>query len=512
VHNRSQLRSGVRWGTTILVLTAALGQLACQSPPTPESPLPLRVAFGIGPTGQALGMSTVAGMLYGEPLIEHDATGRPQPGLAESWAWADAGRHLTLQIKSGVTFHDGSALTAELVADFLQSVLTEPSELLPLGFQRVTSVKASSAHTVTITLSRPDFFLLTALNELRILHPDDDDIGTGPFRLLRREPALVEAERFDQYHGGVPRSPSVEILQYDSHRSAWAALMRGEVDAAQDITREAVDFMERSSNVAIHSTPQPFYIGVVFNQSHPAFSNVQVRRAVSMALDRTRIVDRAMRGLGFVAHGPVWRDHWAYEQPQEPPPFNPREAAELLDGAGYPIRNGAPGRPASRFAFTCLFYSEDAQYERIALMVQRQLFDIGIDVQLEAATLQQLGERTASGAYDAFLAPATNAGRSLMFTYRFWHAGAPGGALWNTGYSGAGEPFDRLRNSTTDAEVREAVQALSTRFQNDVPAAFLAWTQYTRAISTDIDVGQETPDPFMSIWRWQRTGRGTLTP
>jgi hypothetical protein len=98
-----------------------------------------------------------------------------------------------------------------------------------------------------------------------------------------------------------------------------------------------------------------------------------------------------------------------------------------------------------------------------------------------------------------------------MFTYSFWHAGAPGGSLWNTGYAGASEAFDRLRDSTTDAEVRGAVQALSTRFREDAPAAFLAWIPYTRAISTDIDLGVEVPDPFMSIWRWQRTG-GTPTP
>ena len=510
VNNRSHLRPGVRWSTTSLVLGAVLAQFGCQSAPPRDSPLPLRIAFGIGPTGQASGLSTVAGLLYGEPLIAHDASGRPQPGLAESWAWADAGRRLTLQIKPDVQFHDGSTLTAQLVADFLQSVLDGPPADLPLGFERVTSVKASGAHTVTITLSRPDFFLLTALNELRMLHPDDDDVGTGPFRLVQREPTL-EAERFDAYHGGMPGTHRVQILTYDSHRSAWAALLRGEVDAAQEITRDAVDFMERSSNVATFATPQPFYIGVIFNHRHPAFANRAVRRAVNLALDRTRIVNQAMRGLGFVAHGPIWRDHWAYETPDSPPSFDPRKAIALLDSAGFPMKAGAPGRPASRFAFTCLFYSEDPQYERIALMVQRQLFDIGIDVRLEPATQRQLGQRSSLGQFDALLTPA-NAGRSLMFTYRFWDTAAPGGAIFQTAYSGANEAFEQLRNSTSDDEVRASVASLDARFQEDVPAAFLAWTQVTRAISTAIQVGTDAPDPFMSMWQWQRTDRGTPTP
>jgi peptide/nickel transport system substrate-binding protein len=510
VHNRSQLRPGALWRTSFLVLGVALGQLACQTAPPPDPPVPLRIAFGMGPTGQASGLSTVTGLLYSEPLIAHDASGRPQPGLAESWAWADEGRRLTLRIKPGVHFHDGSPLNAQLVADFLRSVLDGPAEDLPLGFERVTSVEASGDHTVAITLSRPDFFLPTALNELRMVHPDDDDIGTGPFRLLQREPT-VEAERFDRYHAGMPGFERVQLQIYDSHRSAWAALLRGEADFAQEISRDSVDFMERSSNVATYATAQPFYAGLIFNHAHAAFGNPTVRRAVNLALDRTRIVDQAMRGLGFVAYGPIWRDHWAYEMPDEPPAFDPRAAMALLDQAGFPVRPGAPGRPASRFSFTCLFYSEDAQYERIALMVQRQLFDIGIDVRLEPATLRQLGERSGRGRYDALLAQ-TNAGRSLMFTYRFWHSGAPGGAWLQTGYTGAAEAFDRLRNSTSDDEVRAAVSALDARFQADVPAAFLAWPQMTRAVSTEIQVGGDAADPFMSMWQWRRTGRGTPTP
>ena len=63
VHNRSKLRPGVLWRTTIVALGAALGQLACQTAPPPDPPVPLRIAFGIGPTGQASGLTTVAGLL-----------------------------------------------------------------------------------------------------------------------------------------------------------------------------------------------------------------------------------------------------------------------------------------------------------------------------------------------------------------------------------------------------------------------------------------------------------------
>jgi len=491
------------------VLIAAAAATSCTRPGEAPGASTLRVAFGIGPTVKASGVDTIAGLLFNEPLIAHDSRGRPQPGLAEAWAWESNGRLLRIELKKGVRFHDGSTLTAPLVQRFLAAFAKGPASDRPLGLQRVTGIEATGEHSLAISLSRPDLFLLTELNELRVVHPDNPDVGTGPFRLVRLQP-IAEAERFDGYHGGMPGSSRVQIVPYDSQRSAWAALMRGEADAAQEITRDAVDFMERSSHVVTHSSTQPFYIPVVFNHNHAAFTNPIVRRAIDLALDRAGIVERAMLGRGIAAHGPIWRDHWAYDPPAGPPGFDPVQAAGLLDSAGFPLRPAMNGQPGSRFAFRCLFWSEDPQYERIALMVQRQLSDIGIEVELEPVTLRDLALKASRGDFDAFLARA-NAGRSLMFTYRFWRsASSSDDVFWRTGYTGVDAELDRLRDSTTDTQVRDAIAALSARFREDAPAAFIAWTEVTRAISSDISVNAEGADPFMSIWKWRRGGaRGT---
>lgn len=457
------------------------------------------MAFGTGPTAKASGINTLAGLLYNEPLISHDAHGRPQPSLAESWTWDQNGRRLRLQLKRGVTFHDGSPLTAPVVLRFLAPSSMVPAADRPLGFQRITVIEAPDDHSLLINLSRPDTFLLTELNELRIVHPDDPDLGTGPYRLVSRQP-MVDAERFRTYHGGMPGAPGVQILPFDSQRSAWAALMRGEVDAAQEITRDAVDFMERSTEIVTYASTQPFYIPFVFNHAHPAFRKREVRQAFELALNKAQIVERAMQGRGVVAHAPIWPDHWAYTAPQTPDSFAPAKAIELLEAAGYaPLAEPGSG---GRLTFRCLFWSEDPQYERIALMVQRQLSDIGVEVELEPVTLLELSERARSGDFDAFIARA-NAGRSMLFTYLFWHSRGATDVFWNTGYTGADGPLDRLRDSATDDEVRSAIQSLSERFRRDVPAVFIAWTDVTRAVSSDVLVNTDSPDPFMSLWRWQ---------
>lgn len=506
IHERSiAVRGGSRIGS-ILLLTAAVCAGSCRSAPSPP-PIerPIRIAFGIGPSAKASGVNLLANRLYNEPLIEHDFAGRPGPALADSWHWEPGGRELRIRLKPGVKFHDGTALTAELATEILEGYRNEATPLT--GFQRVTAIQPDGELGLRILLSEPDHFLLTALNEVRMVLPDAPEVGTGPYVLESRTPT-VQARRFAEYHGGLPGNAEVEIVTYETQRAAWAALMRGEADAAQEISRDAVGFMERSSQIQTYASPQPFYIVLMLNHTRGAMGNPEVRRALSHAMDRQRIVDWAMRGRGIPAAGPIWRLHWAYGT-ADADSYDPAKAAAMLERAGYPLKQGPADEPGRRLSFQCIFVGEDPQYERIALLVQRQLFDIGVDVELVPLSLKALAERAAAGDFDSILTPA-NSGRTLVFTHLFWHSPERGaGTLFRTGYSGVDQALDRLRSSTTDEEVRAALGRLGERFRTDAPALFIAWTELTRAVSNRISVGVDPPpDPFMSIWEWRRIPAG----
>lgn len=375
------------------------------------------------------------------------------------------------------------------------------------AFDTVAGI-SSEGDDVIVDLSRPDGLLLSELLALRIVDPESPDNGSGPFRIVRRAPS-TETIRFDQYHGGSSELGGVNIVTYESQRGAWAALLRGEVDAVQEVSRESVEFLEASSNARTYSFLQPFYIPLVFNLEHPVLGKLEVRRAVTEALDRQAIVDKAMSGYGRVADGPVWPLHWGFSAPPARYPFNPAHASERLNRANLSLEGSAtaPGQ-RTRFSFGCLFWSEDPQYERIALMIQRQLFDIGIDVHLEPATLLEIRTRVSVGDFDSYLI-RTNASRALDLTYRFWRSTGPGGmAMQRSGYTGADAQLDALQRSTSDDDVRRAITELSQRFYEDAPAAFIAWTEITRAIDSRFvvpDAGGE--DPFAKIWQWRPAGR-----
>jgi peptide/nickel transport system substrate-binding protein len=489
-------------GLLFAVMCVAGG--SCTGAPTTEArDVQLRIGVG-GAKSSPQRLGVLARLLVAESVLTVGWDGKPVAGLAERWQWLDDGRALELQLRPGLKFHDGRPVTASVVADMLLKEVKElRTDNYVGGFQYVQTITSSGDAVLTIRLSRRDNFLLTALDETHIVDDSGADIGTGPFTVTKYEPHVI-AEKYSDYYRGVPAIDRVEIIPFETQRSALAALMRGEVDMVQEVARESVEFLEGASRIETYTSLQPFYIPLVFNLDHPILGRVEVRRALSAAIDREQIVNAAMRGHGQVAADPVWPYHWAYSAAGRKQTFNPEESRVRFDAIGLPVRPASPGRMASRFRFSCLYWADDSEFERIALLLQRQLAAVGVDLALEPVSAGELQQRIQRGDFDAHLYRLLG-GRSFGWTYRFWHS--PEGnqaALQDTGYAGADAILERLRAATGDDDTRTAVAELQQRFYQDVPAAFLAWIETTRAVDGTFELGERTdPNIFANLWRWK---------
>ncbi len=466
---------------SILLGTFSLGGCSPREQVASENVITLRL--GSQDVAEAKGVLT--DLLFAEPLLVMDWHGRPGPWLSTgSPEWLEEGRALKVALRSDVKFHDGSPMTAASVAAILrQRVKADPRRL----FEYVTAIDTPDEHTLVFRLSRADAFLPAALAGTAIVNDGTPDIGTGPFRLLSRTP-LIQAARNGGYYRGTPGIDRVQIITYDTQRAAWAAMMRGDVDMVQEVNREVVEFLEGSSRFEMYSSIRHFYIPLVFNLRHPILRHVEVRRALVEAIDREQIVNEVMRGRGQIADDPIWPSHWAYNSAARKHSYNPQAARVRLDAAGFPVRRPSESEMASRFQLKCLFYNKDSQFERIAMMLQRQLADVGVELVLEGADTKVIIARAGGGDFDSYLFQMTS-GKSFDWTYRFWHSPTAGAAYQDTGYAGADEVLDRLRQALLDSDVRAAVADLRQRFHEDVPAAFLAWPETTRAVDARFDVG-----------------------
>ena len=495
--HRAWLSCGRRWDAYALVCLLCLLVSCARSRPEPNKST-LKWGGALTVTGGSrLGVNVLVDNFVGEALLGIDWTGRVEPRLAVSWQWSADHLRLELTIRSGVRFHDGTLADASIVASLLQKRidLREAS-----SYADVARIEVVDSDTIVIHLKRPNAFLLADLAESTIRDKDRPSRATGPFRIASLKPT-TQLVAFDQYYRGRPPIDTLEIKPYDTLRGAWAAMTRGDIDVLQDVGRDTVEFVEAESSVKVYRFLRPYHYPLVFNIRNPLLNSKEVRQALSQAVDRQTIVAKAMHGRGRVADGPIWPFHWAHSEAQRKYAYNPEAARLRLEAAGLTVhREPQAGRMPSRLRFTCLLVETEQAYDRIALYLQQQFAEIGVDMQIQPVPVGEFVERVRTGNFDAFVMEMVSA-RSLTWTYTFWHSNGP---LLHSGYDAADGPLDRLRVANSDDETRTAVAELQQVLYDDPPAIFIAWPEAARAVRGTFEVPPDSnPDVMGTLWRWK---------
>ena len=464
------------------IIGLAICAQACGAPPSAATPTrALRIGFGL-PSGDAgtSGVRQAARILSVEGLISFSRSGRPQPWLADRWDVTADGRSLTVHLKSGIHFHDGRALDAATVRDALQTQL--PSYMGP-AFGDISAITVDSPQSLHIQMTRRSNFVLESL-DAGLTSPDSPEAGTGPFRMAERgADDILALEAYRDYRDGSPAIPRVEFHAHRSERAAWADMLRGDVDMLYEVNAEALQSLEPSSQVAIYSHPRNYAYVLLMNVQRPELGDRRVRRQLNDAIDRPLLVDEAMNGHGRPVDSPVPPEHWAAQRGDDAPRFSYK-----------------PTQLRTPRALTCIF--ADASLERMAMAVQRQLRQIGVELTLERIPIDQLYARATAGQFDLLLADMI-AGPTMA--RQQWFFGS--GAQFNWGhYSNpdVDRAFDAMRGAASDPEYRLGVAAYARAIVDDPPAIFLAWSERTRAVSTRYAVPADPGrDVLSSLRQWR---------
>jgi peptide/nickel transport system substrate-binding protein len=489
---------------TLLIAAAGVCAPGCGRKITAPPPAAtMRIGIGTPPQGtRGMGSSALVSILTADPWLTNKADGHPGERVATSWAWDPDGLSLHLRLRSGVLFHDGTPLTPEIAAQALRASVAAGAAL-SLTNATVASIEPEDGNAVVIHLKEPNSFVLSELTGVTVTLPGHPDIGTGAFKIAGREGNTNRLVAFPQYYRGRPALAGIDVTNYPTQRNAWTALMRGDIDMLYEVSRDAADFVQAESTIRSYSFLRPYYIPLGFNVRRAMFKDARVRQAINLALDKPAIVRDGMKDRGTVADGPVFPQHWAYVPPPRSFFYDPAAARQLLDRAGFPLRASAPGAVPIRFTFKCLVFADDPRFERLEVILQKQLADVGIEMQLVPLKLKELAGRLTSGDFDAYV--FEGAGRSLAWVYEFYrsHPGMP----LNSGYQAADAILDQLKAARSDGEAKAAVADLARLFYDDPPAAFLAWQEQTRAVSRKFDVGPDDKrDILANLWQTRPAG------
>jgi peptide/nickel transport system substrate-binding protein len=447
---------------------------------------PLRIGVAqLSALNPSEGLRQLSQNLSVEALVRSADDGKLQPSLADSWQIATDGKSVTIRLRPGVKFHDGTVLTAEEVVKILP---TQLRAFMGPVYSDVGEIEVAGTDSLTIHFRQPAPFLMEGL-EGPVRKPGPPAVGTGPYVAVPDSPTDMNANR--SYYLGAPTIDRIHVTNYPNARAAWAEMLRDRIDMLYEVGLDALDSMETSSNVTLFKFTRRFQYVIALNTKAQALASPEVRRALNIAIDRAAIVTAALSGHGLASKGPVWERHWAFPAAWTPFQFNPQLAIKTFS--------------AKPLHFTCLVPA-DAVYERLALGVKQQLANIGVDMVVEEASVDRLLKAVQDGTFEAALMES-NSGPTLLRPYEFWHSGGsfnPGG-LGNATLDVA---LDRLRQASSDDDYRRAVSGILRAFMDDPPAIFLAWSERARAVSRRFIVPAAEPgrDILSTLRLWKPVG------
>jgi peptide/nickel transport system substrate-binding protein len=481
-------------GAATVLLFTGCGSAAPLTVETPEALL--RIGVGQVASSPGQGLRQVAQNWTVELLATLTPEGRPRPSLAKDWQVSPDGLSLTVNLRPDVKFHDGSPLTAAVVADALRAML--PNTMGP-AFEDVEGVTAVADQQVVVKFKRPSPFLLDSL-ETPIPKPGSSLVGTGPFAVVdSKSPAQFIANH--QYALGSPAIDRIEVQSFPSVRAAWAELLRDRLDMLYEVGLDALDSLETSSSVSVFTHTRHYQYIIVLNTRSEVFRSKDVRRGVNLGVDRDAVVRDALNGHGVASSGPVWPQNYGFRADLPKFAFDPQRAAATF------ARGRTKGGGAS-VRFTCLV-PPDTVNERLALVVKKQLEAVGVEMIVEEAPMDRIFEALKTGRFEAALIDGIS-GPTLLRPYQLWHSRGTfnAGALGNAAVDAA---FDRVRHSASDAEYTHAVAGLQQAFMDDPPGIFLAWSVRARAISKRFSVPPAEPgrDIVATLRLWKPVTGGS---
>ena len=350
-----------------------------------------------------------------ETLVKMDEDSHVMPGLAQSWTMIN---NLTWEFKlrPGVKFHDGSDLTTEDIAWSMErpsTIVGSPGKF-DVYTKAIINKKIIDATTIRFTTKEPYPLLLADLTSIYIVQKkatqglSSDDfasgkgmVGTGPYKFVRfaRDDRL-ELDRNDAYWGTKPSWSKVTLRFIPNGATRIAALLAGDVQAIENVptpdlarirTEPTVSMYSKVSHRMIYLYPDtnrdksPF---VTDRDGKPLEKNpmtdVRVRQALSMAINRDAIKERVMEGLSEPTDNLVSSKLLGYNSALKTVKFDPEGAKKLLAAAGYP--NG----------FGLTLHTPNNRYvndEKIAQTIAQMWARIGVATKVEGMPMSVYSAR-----------------------------------------------------------------------------------------------------------------------
>lgn len=317
------------------------------------------------------------------------------PQLATSWEVNPDATLYTFHMVRNATFHDGTPVTSADVKVSYEGILKNAGPAAAV-MQNIERIDTPDPYTVKIVLSKPNAALLYSLSVYpwtpilpAHLYKGTDwktnpynlkPVGSGPFKFQE----LVHGDhvtlvRNDNYFGKKPILQQVAGQFVPDNQTALQGLESGQYGALNDPPALGlIHQLRQNSSLQVEAPPGPWLCYMGMNMTKGPLKDHRVREALLLAINRPVLTKKVTGGVAPPASNPyVSGIRWAWDPHVKYPAYNPREANQLLDAAGYPRKGG------TRFTLNLLCDTVDDFYRDTADVLKNQLGQVGIHVNIQ---------------------------------------------------------------------------------------------------------------------------------
>lgn len=377
-----------------------------------------------------------------ESLLDRDLdTLQLTPELASTWEVSANGLVYTFKLKDGIKFHDGTPVTAWNFKYAYARIMDEKVNAPHLRnyYKDIKSVEVLDDKTIRFTYSEIYFRALEICGGIPALpkhlfeqHENFNKsplgrapVGTGPYKFVQWTTGQkIVLERNENYWGEKPHIKKIVYRVITESAPSLIELKKRRLDL---MPLTSLQWVRQTESERFHEAfrkekyYQPNFNYIGWNLRRPYFSDKRVRRALTMMVDRQRILENLLFNLGIIVTGPNYVNSPYYDESIKPIPYDPAEAQKLLNEAGWIDHDGDGVRDKNGVAFKFEFLITGSEFSnQLATLLNEEFHKAGIDMeirQLEWATFtKMLDERN----FDA-----VTLGWSLGVEtdpYQIWHS------------------------------------------------------------------------------------------
>lgn len=469
--------------------------------------------------------SDLAELIY-SGLFKYDSKGELKNDLAEGYEVSEDQKTYTVHLRKNLFWHDGQPLTAEDVI-FTISVLQDPAYKSPLrqNWQEV-DVSQIDEYTIDFGIRSPYFGFLSNLTvgilpkhiwgniapeKFSLADYNLRPIGSGPYKFVdfqkssSGEILSYNLKAFDKYYEGEPYITRIIFNFYPDEDTMVVAYNKKEIKGIQTIDPEKIETIKNKKSTKINELYYPRYFSVFFNQVKSVpLANKDVRKALAEAVNRKEIIDQILKGRGVQIFSQFLETMNENNSDINKREFNLEKAKEILDEAGWKIKDGETIREKNGTNLQFKIYTADyPALVNTANILVKQWKEIGVDASVEALTITDLQQNyIRPREYEALLFGQVTSFDPDLYSY--WHSSQKEDPGLNLGMLDDKDADSLLRDIRQELDEEKRVEKYK-EFQKilseEIPAVFLYSPYYLYPVSSEVK-GMEVKNINFPFWRF----------